>query len=286
MGTSEPFDGVSDVLAAGALRKLRTELAEPVRYQLPVGESLIELNPLLGKTLRLRYLGQINCIHCGRKTSKSFNQGYCFPCFRRLARCDSCIVKPEKCHYFAGTCREPQWGEQHCLTDHYVYLANSSGLKVGITRGSQIPTRWVDQGASQALPILRVANRLQSGLVEVALAAEVADKTNWRALLKGEAAPLDLAAEREAVLRRHTEDLSALREQFGADAIEVLEPTAVTAIRYPVLAYPTKVVSTNFNKHQEVGGKLMGIKGQYLLFDTGVINIRNFAGYQVEVRLA
>ncbi|MEX2366121.1 MAG: DUF2797 domain-containing protein, partial [Pseudohongiellaceae bacterium] len=111
---------------SGNIRKLATRLGEPIDYQLPVGKQTIPFNPLIGQHLSLEFLGEIHCIECGRKTSKSFNQGYCYPCFRSLAQCDSCIVKPEQCHYFEGTCREPGWGEQHCLQDHVVYLANSS----------------------------------------------------------------------------------------------------------------------------------------------------------------
>ena len=164
---------------------MRTELVDPVHYQLPVGEVLIDLNPLLGQEISLVYSGKIFCIECARKTNKSFNQGYCFPCLRRLAACDTCIVRPELCHYHEGTCREPQWGEAHCMQPHVVYLANSSGLKVGITRKTQVPTRWIDQGAIQALPIVEVDTRLQSGLIETALKSTVNDKTDWRRMLKG-----------------------------------------------------------------------------------------------------
>jgi len=178
---------------SGNIQKLTTSLADTVHYHLPIGDEKLPLNPLIGSFISLSSLGEINCVACGRKTSKSFNQGYCYPCFQSLAQCDSCIVKPEQCHYFKGTCREPDWGQSHCLQDHYVYLANSSGLKVGITRGTQIPTRWMDQGATQALPIYRVKNRLISGLVEVALKQHVADKTHWQRMLKGEPQPVDLA---------------------------------------------------------------------------------------------
>jgi len=122
-----------------------------VSYSLRLSEQEIPLNQFLGRQLQLQFQGVINCIHCNRKTNKSFNQGYCYPCFMRLAQCDSCIVSPEKCHFAAGTCREPEWGEQNCMIDHIVYLANTSGIKVGITRTSQVPTRWMDQGATQAL---------------------------------------------------------------------------------------------------------------------------------------
>ena len=127
---------MAELLATGAVRKMKTGLAGPVAYTMVLGEHEIPLNGYLGKQLQLEYQGVINCIHCGRKTAKSFNQGYCYPCFKRLAQCDTCIMSPEKCHYAAGTCREPEWGEQHCMIDHYVYLANTSGIKVGITRGA------------------------------------------------------------------------------------------------------------------------------------------------------
>ena len=151
-----------------------------VAYSLPIGDALLEMNPLIGQGIRLTHSHTINCIACGRETKKSFAQGYCYPCFRSLAACDMCVMKPETCHYAEGTCREPEWGDTHCFIPHYVYLANSSGIKVGITRETQVPTRWIDQGATQALPIFEVSNRLQSGLIEVALKKYVSDRTDWR----------------------------------------------------------------------------------------------------------
>lgn len=154
-------------LGRGALSKMSAQLGSPVvQYAFRLGDEQVAVNPLLGRRIRLEFLGAIHCSHCGRKTKKSFAQGYCYPCFTKLAQCDSCIMSPERCHYDAGTCREPAWGESFCMTDHVVYLANSSGIKVGITRATQVPTRWIDQGARQALPIMRVATRQQSGLVE------------------------------------------------------------------------------------------------------------------------
>ena len=151
---------------SGELRKMQASLpadeSDVVQYQMVLGEKRVDLNDFIGEDLTLNYSGEIHCVHCNRKMNKSFNQGYCYPCFTKLAQCDSCIMSPEKCHYHAGTCRQPEWGDEFCMTDHFVYLANSSGIKVGITRGSQIPTRWMDQGAIQALPIFRLSTRLQS----------------------------------------------------------------------------------------------------------------------------
>lgn len=256
-----------------------------VQYQLPIGEQLVPLQSALGKAVQLRFTGAINCIHCGRATKKSFNQGYCYPCFRSLAQCDSCIVHPEKCHYFEGTCREPEWADAHCMQDHIVYLANSSGIKVGITRGSQVPTRWMDQGAVQALPIYRVSHRLLSGLVEVIFKAHVADKTNWRAMLKGQVVDLNLVNERDRLQGECADEIEKLRRSYGIQSVQSLIDAETISIEYPVLEYPTKVVSLNFDKQPLVEGMLMGIKGQYLILDTGVINIRKFAAYEVDLTI-
>ena len=270
-------------LGRGALSKMGARLEQPVQYSLRLGEQDLDLNALLGQGVRLEYLGAIHCSHCGRKTKKSFSQGYCYPCFSKLAQCDTCIMSPERCHYAAGTCREPAWGEQFCMTDHVVYLANSSGAKVGITRATQVPTRWIDQGATQALPIMRVATRQQSGLVEDVLRSQVTDRTNWRAMLKGEAAALNLAQLAGEIFEACHAGITTLQERFGLQAIQPLSDLAVVDIAYPVLAYPAKVASFDLEKTPVVEGSLQGIKGQYLIFDTGVINIRKFTAYQLAV---
>lgn len=274
---------MADVLAAGAVRKMKTELGEKVSYRLPLGDSELPMNPLLGKTLQLQHQGLINCIACDRKTNKSFSQGYCYPCFKRLAQCDSCIMSPEKCHFAQGTCREPEWGETHCMIDHIVYLANTSGLKVGITRHSQVPTRWMDQGATQAQPIFRVDTRLHSGIVETLFKNHVADKTSWQAMLKGDAAPLDLEAERQRLVDECRSGLEQVREQYGLQSVTELVAAEETRISYPVMEHPAKVKSFNLDKTPTIEGTLMGIKGQYLIFDTGVINMRKYGGYQLAV---
>ena len=272
---------MSEMLASGAVRKMKTKLATPVDYLLVMGGHEVPLNRYLGKSLQLEFKGQINCVHCDRKTSKSFNQGYCYPCFKRLAQCDMCIMSPEKCHYGAGTCREPEWGESHCMIDHIVYLANTSGIKVGITRDA--PTRWMDQGASQAQPIFRVSSRLRSGLVETVFKNHIADKTNWQRMLKGAAEPRDLEAVRQELMAECVSDIEALQQEHGIQSIQVLEGEASVSIEYPVLAYPTKVKSFNLDKTPVIGGTLMGIKGQYLMFDTGVINMRKYGGYSLSL---
>jgi hypothetical protein len=265
----------------GNIAKMVTALNSTVEYTLPIGDDKVLMNTLIGSNIKLTHSGDINCVACGRKTNKSFNQGYCYPCFKKLAQCDTCIIKPEQCHYFEGTCREPEWGEEHCLQDHYVYLANSSGIKVGITRGSQIPTRWMDQGASQALPIFKVKDRLTSGKLEVILKNHVADKTDWRKMLKGEAEPKDLVSIRDELVAISEKEISALDKELGDGGMQLLNKEKQVEIKYPVNEYPTKVTSFNFDKTPEVGGVLNGIKGQYLILDSGVLNIRKFGGYNI-----
>ena len=268
-------------IASGHLAKMRVEHAQPIRYQLPLDDTLIELAPYIGRTIKLEFVGAIHCQHCGRKTNKSFSQGYCYPCFKSLAQCDNCIMSPEKCHYDAGTCRDPEWGENFCMTDHIVYLANSSGIKVGITRLNQVPTRWIDQGAIQALPILRVATRQQSGLVEDVIRQQVPDKTNWRKMLKNDVEYIDLAAYRDQLLDNAWNDIVKLQKQYGLQSIQIIDDGEHYEFEFPVERYPEKVKTHNFDKTPVVEGMLEGIKGQYLLLDNGVLNIRKFGAYAV-----
>ena len=271
----------------GAIRKMRTELDIPVRYQLPLGDEEVALNPLIGSRLTLTHTGKINCINCGRDTKKSFNQGYCFPCFKSLAECDMCIMRPETCHFHLGTCRDETWAQGHCMQPHFVYIANSSGLKVGITRGNQLPTRWIDQGARQAVAIFKVKNRFHSGLLEDAIKKHVSDRTDWRKMLKNSVELVDLKAEAARLVDAAKNDIDRIKAsdvETGESEMdwEVLDQEVVD-INYPVDVYPEKIKSFNFDKTPSVGGVLDGIKGQYLIFDNGVINMRKFAGYEVNL---
>ncbi|HEC14021.1 MAG TPA: DUF2797 domain-containing protein [Acidiferrobacteraceae bacterium] len=272
-------------MVSGNLRKMKSVLASPVAYSLPVGDTRIPLNAVIGQSIVIHYNGRIHCIACGRKTNKSFSQGYCFPCMQKLARCDRCIVSPELCHYDAGTCREPDWAVDHCLQNHIVYLANSSGIKVGITRGTQVPTRWIDQGAGQALPVYQVKDRYLSGLVEIVFKEHVADRTDWRRMLKGAPELVDLKKVSEALRQACSARLDAIEQRFGEGSIRHLMDVETISINYPVNQYPEKVASINMDKTPRVEGTLMGIKGQYLILDNGVINIRKYTGYEVSVEL-
>jgi len=279
----------------GHLRKMQTQYKDAsttVEYFLKLTDShgnvneenkKIALNTMLGKSISIHYKQAIHCVACGRKTNKSFNQGHCYPCLMRLAACDKCIMSPEKCHYEAGTCREPQWGLDNCMSTHYVYLANSSGLKVGITRASQLPVRWIDQGAIQALPIYKVSQRYYSGHVEVLYKEQVSDRTQWQRMLKGQVETMDLVSHQQQLNEQFLTAVTEMKETLKEKAaIITIENNSMTEIRYPVMEYPKKVKSFNLDKQAILEGTLMGIKGQYLILDTGVINIRKFSGYYID----
>jgi hypothetical protein len=204
----------------GVLDKMRAILDETTHYFLPVGDQQIALTPLIGQHISLVHTGNIFCRSCGKKTKKSYSQGHCFVCMKKLASCDMCIMKPETCHFDQGSCREPEWAQDNCMVDHFVYLSNTSSIKVGITRYTQIPTRWIDQGATQGLPIIKVKNRKLSGLIEVELAKHIADKTNWRTLLKGNGEPLDLVRQAQRLLALIDDHIQQLKHEHGDDAIE------------------------------------------------------------------
>jgi hypothetical protein len=257
------------------------------QYQLPIGDETVDMNALIGQQVKVQFGGKITCVHCSRKIKKSFNQGYCYPCLMRLAQCDTCIIKPELCHYHEGTCREPKWGETHCLQSHFVYLANTGAAKVGITRHAVdgISSRWIDQGASQALPIFRVTERKLSGLVETTLAKHISDKTNWRTMLKGDITPLNLLEKRDELMQIAKDDIDILTQTYGLQAISPVQSNGVK-IDYPVLQYPEKIKSINLDKEKTFSGILNGIKGQYWLLDNDrVINIRKYSGYELQMQV-
>ncbi len=273
----------------GHLEKMAVQAADPVQYSLVLkNNNVIEpdlpiVNTLLGTNLTLHSTGKINCIACNRSITKTYQQGYCFPCARKLARCDMCILRPENCHFHKGTCREPGWGLANCFIPHVVYLANNSGLKVGLTRETNIPMRWIDQGAVQSLAIMRVQSRFQAGLLESAFAKHIADKTDWRKMLRGISVDIDLPAARNDLLQRCAASIQQIAGKFKFGEIEILTAEPINSFNYPVLQYPERVTTLNFDKIPEINGTLFGIKGQYLLFDCGVINLRKYTGYEIRV---
>ncbi len=269
------------------LSKLKHKLTdEKVEYFLRINEQeRINLNPLLGQKIAIKFHGDINCVACNRKIKKTFNNGYCFPCLQTLAECDLCIVKPELCHYDAGTCRDNEFATQHCNIDHSIYLSLTSSVKIGITRTHQERSRWIDQGASQAVRLITVARRKHAGIIEVRLAKKLPDKTDWRKMLRNQCDDNDLDALRSEAKKLMTSVIEELVIESEYGYLQALDPVdhPIVDIKYPVLEYPEKIKSHNLDKEPLVEGTLMGIKGQYLILDTGVLNMRKFAGYSAEL---
>jgi len=266
------------MLLSGLVTKLKPTLADPIQYEWLWDHTAHLVNDWLGKRLTLKFLGKIQCVYCGRTTRKSFSQGYCFPCFRQLARCDFCVLKPELCHFHVGTCREPAWGATYCMTGHTVYLSNTSGLKVGITRDTQTPTRWIDQGAIQAIPFLKVETRRHSGFLEDALRVWVKDKTSWKKMLSSTVTPLNMGEERAQLYDKS----KSVLDQTGWSYQFLSEQSEIT-LNYPVLSFPETIRSLSLEKTPLIEATLTGIKGQYLIFDTGVLNVRALTGYLVSL---
>lgn len=263
----------SNTSQIGNLRKMQTRLDDVARYTLMLDDVPIDMNERIGETIKLTFDGIINCIDCGRLTKKSFGQGFCYPCFRNSPEASECIIRPELCRAHEGEARDMAWAEKYCLVEQIVYLARSSAIKVGITRASQMPTRWIDQGATDAIVFARVPNRYTAGVVEVAMKEYLTDRTNWQRMLKNEVIDADLKATKASLV----DSLDAeLRQYVDTD-------DTVCSITYPVDRYPEKVKSVSFDKQAEIEGRLAGIKGQYLIFDDNrVLNIRKHNGYRIE----
>jgi Protein of unknown function (DUF2797) len=259
----------------GNLIKMKTELANPVTYTLDLSGEEIRMNELIGKKMGIRFQHKIHCIKCGRETKTSFAQGYCYPCFVSAPETEDCVLRPELCKAHEGIARDMDFAEKHCLIEHYVYLAVSSGLKVGVTRNTQIPTRWIDQGASKAIILASTPNRYLAGSIEVALKEFFNDKTNWRNMLTNKIpSNIDLVEEKNKAINYLHKDF----QQYA------YPKNSVTTINYPVSKYPLKVKSLSLEKNPVISEILSGIKGQYLIFDSGaVMNVRKHNGYLVEI---
>lgn len=260
----------------GVLTKMQTELGNPIQYYLVFENSFLNLNQLLDKDFEITFQGY-QCLNCGKK-KKIFRQGFCYDCFMSSASAGDWIMKPElSTAHLEIEDRDLDYEKKVQLQPHIVYLALSSEVKVGVTRKTQVPTRWIDQGAIQAVPIVEVPNRYLAGITEVALKNHYADKTNWQKMLKNEVPPIDLIEER---LKTEAFLPGEVRDYFFNQEAHLYQ------MNYPVLNYPKKVTSLSLDKTPNFQGKLSGIKGQYLLFQDGtVFNVRTFEGYVVKINL-
>ncbi len=263
--------------ASGQLRKMKAQIGpDVVEYQLRLDGVDVPLNQFIGQEVSFRFLNEIRCVECGKVTKKSFSDGFCYNCFTDSANSSPCIIRPELCEGHLGKGRDIEWEKNHHVQEHAVYLALSSEVKVGVTRLTQVPTRWIDQGATRAIILARVPYRQLAGLIEVALKQEFTEKTSWQKMLKNEIGDHDI----EDAKWRTADILPRDWQEY------ICEEDSLIHINYPVIEYPLTVKSVGFEKVPEIQGKLMGIKGQYLLFDNNrVLNVRSHSGYVVEFKV-
>jgi hypothetical protein len=258
----------------GNLKKMKAVIGEPINYSLLLNEE-VHLNQLIGKEVQLLWTGRINCRKCNKEIKKTFGEGFCYECFVTAPEAAECILRPELCKAHLGIGRDLEWEEKNHNQPHVVYLAASSAIKVGITRLTQVPTRWIDQGASEAIIIAKTPNRFEAGRIEVELKSLYTDKTSWQRMLKNE---IDESIDLE-------EEKWQLEEQMPADITDFFtEDDEVVELHYPVIEYPTKVKSIKLDREPDFKAVLKGIKGQYLIFDEGrVMNVRSHTGYNVQL---
>ena len=259
----------------GNVRKMKSDFKAPIEYSMILSEHILPLNDYIGSNIKMEWSGIIHCVKCGNKTNKSFFQGFCYPCFISAPESSECILKPELCQAHEGISRDMEWSEKYCLSNHYVYLSLTSGIKVGVTRYTQIPTRWIDQGAIKALKIAKTPNRYLAGAIEVKLKEFVSDRTSWQRMLKNDVnQEIDLYGYRETLKKSLPSDLKTY----------VLHEEREKIIAYPINKYPEKIKSINFEKVKEFEGKLTGIKGQYIYIDNQfVVNMRKYSGFYFNI---
>ena len=257
----------------GVLRKMITEEGEVVKYWMNLDKQpVFEMDTLVGKEFRLAWTGNIYCINCAKPIQKTFGQGFCYQCFTDSPEAAPCIIRPELCEAHLGKGRDVEYEEKNHNQPHYIYLAQTSGIKVGVTRTLQMPTRWIDQGAWKAAVIAEVPYRQMAGLIEIELKQYLSDRTDWRKMLIDERDEDDLSEVCNELISFLPKDY----QQYGAKTCNVRE------FKYPVIAYPKKIKSLKLEDRKELIGELVGIRGQYLYFKGGnVINIRKYSGYEV-----
>lgn len=274
----------SNMFALGNIRKMKSEWGSPIQYRLPLFNNLhpgeeVLMNDFIGKKIKLRFTGTINCVVTGKKINKTFGEGMSYDAWKSAPQAVESIINPEldRAHLGEGL-RDLEWERERHVRPHFVYLAQTDAIKVGVTRDKSIPSRWIDQGAWKAMKFAQTPYRQKAGIIEMELKSHITDKTNWRKMLtneRGEGKFEDEYQRLKDLLPRHL-------KQF----VLPLNTENVLEMEYPVLEYPQKVMSFKLDSRPEVEETLIGIRGQYLLFaDDNVINLRSHSGYQVSIEV-
>lgn len=260
----------------GVLNKMQAEWNTPIEYYLVFKNNFININQILDRKLKIEFT-RYECLNCGQP-KKIFRQGFCYDCFMSSPAVGDWIMRPELSTAHLGIeDRNLTYESKVQLQPHIVYLAVASDVKVGVTRKTQVPTRWIDQGASKAIEIVEVPNRYLAGITEVALKNSFTDKTNWRKMLQNEILDVNLQELRDSLKSKLPTDVQPYFAQTDS---------SIFNLEYPVLQFPSKIKSLNLDKTPFFEGTIKGVKGQYLLFEDGtVFNIRTYEGYVVKIEV-
>lgn len=264
----------------GNIRKMNASINDEVNYFLPLYDNLnpseeVSMNELIGQTISISYSGTINCVVSGKRIKKTYGDGMSYDSFKSSPLAVESIIRPELSKIHEGIAlRDYEWEMKHHLQPHYVYLSKTAGVKVGVTRTTQVPTRWIDQGAAEAIILAETPYRQAAGLIEIGLKSHISDRTNWRKMLQNNLVDDDLYEVREKLI-----------PFIDSELIQYVKKTeSISQIKFPVLKYPEKVKSVGLDKYPFIEEKLVGIKGQYLLFDNDtVFNMRKHTGYLIEL---
>ena len=258
----------------GQISKMISDIGNPIQYSLPIGKEKLMLNKYIGELIKIDFNDEIRCINCNNKIKKTYMQGYCYPCFVTLPQTEDCIFKPHLCRAHLGKARDMDWAEKNCLAPTYVYLSLTSNLKVGVTRYSHIPSRWIDQGAHFAIKFAKTPNRYLAGLIELEISKYISDRTQWRKMILGQYEKLDLLQKKDDLQYHLSDELKKY----------LLKDEKLIELKYPVIQNLDKIKSFNIEKFKSIDKKLIGIKGQYLMFeDNHVLNVRKYTGYNFSI---
>ena len=259
------------------LSKMPAFVNGKVHYLLKMDNDFVKINNFVGRELEVEFTGEKYCASCGNQFENLYRMGFCKNCFYTSPEAGESIIRPELSRAHLGEeDRDLAFEKGYQLQPHVVYLANSGGLKVGVTREPQVPTRWIDQGASQAIVLAKTSNRYEAGMIEVDMKNHVADKTVWQRMLKNEDADIDLVEEKKRLGSLMSEEY----RHFISDDDHLYK------LDYPVEHYPTKVKAINLDKNKNIKAVLQGVRGQYMIFEGGgVLNVRAHTGYRVRISL-
>ena len=258
----------------GQISKMISDIGNPIQYSLPIGKEKLMLNKYIGELIKIDFNDEIRCINCDNKIKKTYMQGYCYPCFITLPQTEDCIFKPHLCRAHLGKARDMDWAKKNCLAPTYVYLSLTSNLKVGVTRHNHIPSRWIDQGAHFAIKFAKTPNRYLAGLIELEISKYISDRTQWRKMILGQYEKLDLLQKKDDLQYHLSDELKKY----------LLKDEKLIELKYPVIQNLDKIKSFNIEKFKSLDKKLIGIKGQYLMFDDNhVLNVRKYTGYNFTI---